>query len=60
VFVHYRGSDFAIPNNTPGLVAYHQWLAAMMAVPAVAKTVPNWADYLEHIGRCVPTNFPPT
>ena len=30
-FEHYRGDTFAIPDTTPGLKAYHAWLAAMEA-----------------------------
>lgn len=51
VFEHYRGESFAIPAATPGLRAYHAWLAAMEALPLVAKTCPPWDDYLQHIGR---------
>lgn len=51
VFEHYRGDDFAIPNNTPALMKYHEWLAAMTELPHVKKTCPNWDDYLAHIGR---------
>ena len=51
VFVHYRGEQYAIPKNTPGLEAYHEWLAAMHALPKVKKTCPPWDDYLAHIGR---------
>ena len=51
VFVHYRGEQYAIPKNTPGLEAYHEWLAAMHALPMVKKTCPPWVDYLAHIGR---------
>jgi hypothetical protein len=50
VFEHYRGESFAIPKSSPGLKAYHAWLAAMEARPAVAKTCPPWDDYLQHIG----------
>ena len=51
VFVHYRGEQYAIPKSTPGLRAYHEWLAAMHALPKVRKTCPPWDDYLAHIGR---------
>ena len=51
VFEHYRGKSFAIPSDTEGLRAYHAWLKAMEAIPAVRKTCPPWDDYLRHIGR---------
>mmetsp|Transcript_7480 Transcript_7480/g.18564 ORF Transcript_7480/g.18564 Transcript_7480/m.18564 type:complete len:294 (-) Transcript_7480:89-970(-) len=51
VFEHYRGATFAIPRNTPGLLAYHGWLKAMESLPHVRDTCPPWADYLAHIGR---------
>lgn len=50
VFEHYRGDSFTIPDTTPGLKAYHAWLAAMEARPRVKKTCPPWEDYLQHIG----------
>ena len=51
VFVHYRGDEYSIPRNTPGLRAYYAWLDAMHALPRVKKTCPPWDDYLSHIGR---------
>ena len=50
VFEHYRGADYAIPK-TAALASYHAWLDAMLAREQVRKTLPDWAAYLEHIGR---------
>ena len=51
VLEFYRGLEYAIPQNTDGLRAYHAWLRTMRARPSVEKTLPDWDDYLAHIGR---------
>ena len=31
----YKGPEFAIPTDDPSLAGYHEWLAAVQALPAV-------------------------
>jgi glutathione S-transferase len=51
VFEHYRGKEFVIPRNSPGLRKYHVWLANMHGDEKVKRTCPPWDEYLAHIGR---------
>lgn len=46
ILEYYR--SFVIP---PKMDKYHRWLEACRALPAVAATTPDRADYLRHIGR---------
>lgn len=41
VFETCRGADYAIPRENPALAAYWRWYDAIMALPAVAKTLPD-------------------
>lgn len=50
VFPHYRGDEFIIPRDGE-LEHYHRWLERMLALPAVASTVPEKERYLEHIRK---------
>jgi len=52
VFETYRDARFKIdPDKSPGLAKYTAWLAAMGARDDVARTLPVWDEYLDHIGR---------
>lgn len=48
ILEHYR--NFVIPDEGD-LKGYHEWLRAALALPEVARTMPDRARYLEHIGR---------
>lgn len=47
----YKGPEFAIPTDDPSLAGYHEWLAAVQALPAVVDTVPDEAEYVAHIKK---------
>ena len=51
IFEHYRGSDYVIPKDDPELAAYHEWCDHVLALPSVARTLPDRDRYLEHIGK---------
>jgi glutathione S-transferase len=52
VFEHYRDSRFKIDQSkSVGLFKYTVWLAEMCKRDDVKRTLPNWDEYLEHIGR---------
>jgi len=52
VFETHRDSRFQIdPTKSPGMKKYSQWLDAMCAREEVARTLPNWDEYLQHITR---------
>jgi hypothetical protein len=51
VFQHYRGKDFVVPRDDPSLAAFHRWRDAAVALPQVARTIPDHDRYLEHIGK---------
>ncbi|KAG8471045.1 hypothetical protein KFE25_009466 [Diacronema lutheri] len=50
VFEHYRGESFAIPR-AGALEHYHAWLERCLQIPAVRRTCPDKARYLEHIAK---------
>lgn len=50
VLEHFRGPDFAVPA-TPELLPFHAWLEAMVALPAVQRTLPDKGRYLEHVRK---------
>jgi glutathione S-transferase len=49
VLEHYRGPDFAVPNDVPSLEAYHEWFDHVMNLDSVQRTLPDKDRYLEHI-----------
>ena len=51
VFPHYKGAQYAIPHDEPALRRFHEWLADMVALPQVARTLPDKDRYLEHIAK---------
>ena len=48
VLEHYRGPNFAIPEND-NLKSYHRWFDHVMDLPSVKRTLPDKDRYLEHI-----------
>jgi len=48
VLEHYRGPDFAIPSN---LERYWRWYDAVVALDAVARTLPDKDRYLSHVAK---------
>jgi len=50
VLEHYRGADFAIPTGGDW-ARYHRWLDAAVALPSVARTLPDKDRYLVHVGK---------
>jgi glutathione S-transferase len=51
VFEHHRGPDFAIPQDSPKLAAYHEWFDHVMNLESVKRTLPDKDRYLEHITK---------
>jgi len=53
VLEHYRGPDFALPASGEGGLweRYHAWLARCVALPAVARTLPDQDRYLVHVRK---------
>ena len=47
----YKGPEFAISTDDSSLAGYHEWLAAVQALPAVVDTVPDEAEYVAHIKK---------
>mmetsp|Transcript_6432 Transcript_6432/g.23860 ORF Transcript_6432/g.23860 Transcript_6432/m.23860 type:complete len:283 (-) Transcript_6432:2662-3510(-) len=50
VFEHYRGPKYRVPEEKE-LEGYHAWHEHVMALPQVARTLPEKGRYLEHIGK---------
>jgi glutathione S-transferase len=55
VFETCRGPEYAIPRGSPALAAYWRWYDAIMALPAVAKTLPDKtvSNARQNIQQCV-------
>jgi len=53
VLEHYRGAHFGVPSTgEDGLWdEYQAWLARCVALPQVARTLPDKARYLEHVKK---------
>ncbi|KAL3790660.1 hypothetical protein HJC23_009760 [Cyclotella cryptica] len=51
VFEHYRGPDYAIPYDDPGLYAYKSWCDHIFSSESVKRTLPDKPQYLEHIRK---------
>lgn len=52
VFEHYRGEKYVItPALYPQLQPYFDWYDHVIELDAVKRTLPDKADYLEHIGK---------
>jgi len=50
VLEHYKGAAYAIPREGE-TARFHEWLDAMVALPQVARTLPEKGRYLEHVGK---------
>jgi len=50
VLPHYKGPEYAVPREGE-TARFHDWLAAMVALPQVASTLPEKDRYLEHVGK---------
>ena len=48
VLEHYRGPDFAIPSD---FERYWRWYDAMVALDAVARTLPDKDRYVAHVAK---------
>jgi len=51
---HYRGAAFAVPTSggkNSVWERYHEWLNTCVALPSVAKTLPDKTRYLEHVAK---------
>jgi len=53
VLEHYRGPEFAVPRQgEDGLwEQYTEWLESAIALPSVAKTLPDRDRYLAHVAK---------
>jgi len=51
VFEHYRGERYTLQRSDPTLQRYWAWFDYVMALPQVARTLPDKARYLEHIKK---------